>query len=217
MLEVRAGSPPSAVELLTRFHRISAERVFADALEELYRDWERWFAALEETHTSLTALIYFRSPEPHRSWITAAGAVLDSAALYMSIIRLNDFHQAALCVRAGYIALRRIADSLNIDYDPNPTPTDPISIAYDEFEAVYDQLAAQGLRVKEDKEQAWRDFRGWRVNYDTVLIELASVTMAPYAPWSSDRSLPKMKPKSRARVIGETLTRWRRRLTALGR
>jgi hypothetical protein len=40
-----------------------------------------------------------------------------------------------------------------------------------------------------DRDAAWRDFAGWRVNYDTVLLALAAMTMAPYAPWSSDRSL----------------------------
>ena len=43
--------------------------------------------------------------------------------------------------------------------------------------------------MKADAEQSWRDFRGWRVNYDTVLLALASLTLAPYAHWSSDRSL----------------------------
>jgi hypothetical protein len=38
-----------------------------------------------------------------------------------------------------------------------------------------------------DREQAWRDFGGWRVNYDTALINLADYVMAPRAPWSSDR------------------------------
>jgi hypothetical protein len=42
--------------------------------------------------------------------------------------------------------------------------------------------------LKADQEQAWRDFNGWRVNYDEVLLQLAAMTMAPYAPWSSDRS-----------------------------
>ncbi len=46
-----------------------------------------------------------------------------------------------------------------------------------------------GVRLKPDRDQAWHDFRGWRVNYDKVLLSLASLTMAPYAPWSSDRSL----------------------------
>ncbi len=37
--------------------------------------------------------------------------------------------------------------------------------------------------MHEDREQCWRDYAGWRVNYDTVLIALAALTMAPYAPW----------------------------------
>jgi len=42
--------------------------------------------------------------------------------------------------------------------------------------------------VLPDQDQAWRDFAGWRVNYDQVLIELAELVMAPPAPWSSDRN-----------------------------
>jgi len=42
---------------------------------------------------------------------------------------------------------------------------------------------------KPDREQAWQDFAGWRVNYDQVLLALAGLTMAPNAPWSSDRAL----------------------------
>jgi hypothetical protein len=51
------------------------------------------------------------------------------------------------------------------------------------------EAAEAGVPLKADLEQAWRDFAGWRVNYDRVLLALASLTMAPYAPWSSDRSL----------------------------
>ena len=67
--------------------------------------------------------------------------------------------------------------------------TDPISIDRTEFDAAYDRLAAAGLPLKPDRDQCWRDFAGWRVNYDTVLLDLARLTMAPYAPWSSDRSM----------------------------
>jgi hypothetical protein len=41
--------------------------------------------------------------------------------------------------------------------------------------------------MKADRQQAWEDFAGWRVNYDTVLRALAKLTMAPEAPWISDR------------------------------
>ena len=66
--------------------------------------------------------------------------------------------------------------------------TDPISIGRDEFDGMYEVLAAAGVPLIADRAQAWRDFAGWRVNYDTVLLQLAALTMAPYAPWVSDRS-----------------------------
>ena len=62
------------------------------------------------------------------------------------------------------------------------------SLGTSRFDSVVDRLEQEGLPIKADRDQAWRDFAGWRVNYDTVLIALADLTMAPYAPWSSDRS-----------------------------
>ena len=58
-----------------------------------------------------------------------------------------------------------------------------------QFDDVCRQLATIGVPIKQDRDQAWRDFSGWRVNYDRVLIALAGLTMAPYALWSSDRSI----------------------------
>lgn len=185
MLEVRAGAPPSAAELLARAHRLGR----LNQLSELWATWELWFADLEESHTSLAALAFFRSPVPDRSWLTAAGAVMDAAALTSSTVDVPRDPQAELCIRAGYVALRRIADFFRIAYDAEPDPTDPISIIREEFDAVYDELAAQGVPLKPDRDQAWRDFAGWRVNYDTVLLALADLIMAPYAPWISDRSI----------------------------
>ena len=197
MLEVRAGSPPSAIELILRYQRIHG----LDRLTNLWIEWERWFADLEESHTSLAALVFFRSPQPDHSWVTAAGTILDAAALIRSTIAVPADAQADLCIRAGYLALRRIADFFKIPYNANPRPEDPISINRVEFEAACDELAHNGVPLKPDRDQAWRDFSGWRVNYDTVLLVLAAITMAPYAPWSSDRSfLPTRRtPRQRPR------------------
>ena len=185
LLEVRAGNPPSAPEMLKRYHRIHG----LDQLHDMWHTWEEWFADVEESHTSLPALVFFRSPRPEHSWVTASGAVLDTAALTLAAVDLPHDPQADLCIRAGYIALRRISDYFEIPYNPAPRPDDPISVTRAEFDAVCDDLAAAGLPLKPDRGQAWRDFAGWRVNYDVVLRYLAGLTTAPAAPWSSDRAL----------------------------
>jgi len=185
MLEVRAGSPPSAVEMIERFHRNHG----LDRLNDAWRTWETWFAEVEESHTSLPALVFFRSPHPNRSWITAAGAVLDAASLTASTLDVPRDASANLCIRAGFIALRSIASYFEFPFNPDPHyPDDPINVTRDEFDAVYARLASEGIPLKSDREQAWRDYAGWRVNYDSVLLFLADLTMAPQAPWSLDRS-----------------------------
>ena len=183
LLEVRAGDPPSAVEMLLRFNRIHG----LSRLSETWQTWENWFADLQESHTSLSMLVFFRSPQPKHSWVTASGAVLDAAALTLSTLDIPHDFQADLCLRAGYLALRHIADFFNVSYNRNPRAGDPISITRTEFYAAYDQLVSQDLPVKVNRDQAWRDYAGWRVNYDQVLLALADLTMAPETPWSSDR------------------------------
>ncbi|MGH9189747.1 MAG: hypothetical protein ACRD0Q_06915 [Acidimicrobiales bacterium] len=198
---IQAGSPPSAVELLERFQQLAHLDVLDD---QVWQPWTNWFLEVEETHTSLSALVFFRSPSPQRSWITAAGVVLDAGSLYSSAIDRPRSPQAELCIRSGYLALRSIADFFDIAHDHEPAPGDPISVSRDEFDAACDRLAAAGVPVVADRDQGWADFVGWRVNYDTVLIALAAFTVAPYAAWSSDRSplrthRPRVRRNGRAR------------------
>ena len=189
-MEVRAGSPPSAVEMIERYWRLEA----FDRLRTLWGNWEMWFIEIEETHTSFPVLVFFRSPQPDHSWVTAGGTILDAASLMSSTVDHPREPAAEFCIRAGYLAFRRIADFFRIEYDPDPASTDPISITREEFDAACERLAAAGVPLKQDRDQAWRAFAGWRVNYDTVLLALAALTMAPYAPWSSDRSLQDWRP-----------------------
>jgi hypothetical protein len=185
MLEVRAGSPPSAVEMLLRFHRNHG----LDKLSDYWKVWEAWFADIEESHTTLPALIFFRSPRSENSWVTAAGAVLDAASITLSAIEIPYDVSAALSIRAGFLALRRIATYFDIPNPQNPHyPDHPICVDHKEFDDLLNQLATAGLPLKPDREQAWRDFAGWRVNYDRALILLCGLVMAPQAPWSSDRA-----------------------------
>lgn len=184
LLEVRAGSPPSAVEMIQRYHRNQG----LEALHESWMVWEEWFAEVEESHTSLAALVFFRSPQPKHSWVNATGAVLDAASLTLAVIDIPWDAQAALCIRAGYLTLQRISDFFSISYESNPRfPDNPISVTREDFNEAYDQLTEAGVPVVSDRDQAWRDFGGWRVNYDTTLVALTRLTQAPDAPWLSDR------------------------------
>ena len=177
--------PPPRSRCSPRFHTI---RGLDTMDEEVWEPWQDWFVDVEETHTTFAGLPFFRSPQPDRSWITAAGVVLDGAALYASTLEMPRSAPAELCIRSGYLSLRAIADFYSILYDRDPSPADPISISREEYDDVYDRLAAAGVPLRPDRDEAWRNFAGWRVNYDTVLIVLAGFVMAPYAPWISDRS-----------------------------
>ncbi len=182
-LEVRAGSPPSAREMILRYWRL--ERM--PEIHEVWVEWQRWFVDVEETHTSHPAVNFFRSSHAEHSWVTSAGAVLDGAAMVLSSVDIPRDVEAEFCIRAGYLCFRGIADYFQIPYDPDPRADDPISIRRDEWEAVLSELETVGVVLKPDRDQAWRDFAGWRVNYDTVLLALARLTEAPPALWSSDR------------------------------
>lgn len=175
MLEVRAGKPPSALELIKRFHRLQR----LDKLNDLWVSWELWFVELQETHTSFSMLAFFRSPDPQHSWITAAGTVLDAASMVNSTLEIPKDAQSDLCIRAGYLALQNIASLYQIPFEPKPKRTDPISITREEFYEAYENLAREGVPVRVDRELAWEDFAGWRVNYDRVLVALAGLLMAP--------------------------------------
>jgi hypothetical protein len=211
-LQVRAGSPPTAWNLLIRYYRIGS----MDRMSELWQTWEGWFAALEESHVSFPALPYFRSPQPDQSWVTAGGTVLDTASLWVSTVVHPNDPDAQLCIRAGYIALRRIAAFFRVPFDPDPQPDDPITIARSEYDEACRWMEQAGVPLVADREASWRAFKGWRVNYDTVLLNLARLVEAPTAPWTGDRSplSPEQRWTLRKAIIQRRPTggrRWRRR------
>jgi hypothetical protein len=113
--------------------------------------------------------------------------VLDAASIVNAVVDRRHDPQCDIMIRSGYLTLRRIADYFDIPYDRDPAPDDPISVTRREFDLLCIELTAAGVALKKDRDQAWRDFAGWRVNYDTVLLRLCALTMAPPAKWSSDR------------------------------
>lgn len=197
-LEAGAGSPPWAVTLIERSFRVTA----LNSLSGLWQRWAEWFTEIEESHTSLGILVFFRSQQPNRSWVTAAGAILDAAALVRSSVDIPTDVRADLMIRNGYLALKYVAKPFGFRYHPAPQfPAQPISITRAEFDAAYEYLRGVGVPLKPDRDQCWLDFAGWRVNYDAQLLDLCDTIMAPAAPWSGDRCMGRSRFSPRFHTI----------------
>ncbi len=186
-LETFAGTPPTPTEMVRRLHFVQVLDN-PETMMTLWQDWQDWFLQIEEQHTTLPLINFYRSPQPDRHWVTAAGCVLDTAAIIASSVEVERAGVAGLAIRAGFISLRSIADYFELPYDPDPNPGDPIQITRDEFEQVLDTLESYDVPINPDRDYCWDHYAGWRVNYDEVLIRLAWITNAPYAMWSSDRA-----------------------------
>jgi hypothetical protein len=147
-LEAHVGVPLSGEAILERYARSPG----LSHLGELWAEWARWFAALGESHNTLAGIIFVRSPQPQRSpWETAAGAVLDAAALSLSTLDPPLDDGAERCLETGSQALRQILDSVRLLPRQGPRKHDPaLPVTEGEFDAATARLAASGLPVAAD-------------------------------------------------------------------
>jgi hypothetical protein len=179
LLSTRAGVPAWGPELLARSYRFA----LMGELPSFYSTWERWAAAVAESHTNYPTLMWLRSPEPSRSWLTALVATLDAAALQDALTPSSAPREARLVLQVGTHCLRSLAAALRIPYDPDPLPTAPVRLSEAEYQTGIDRLDRAGFPFERSPEEAWRHFRGWRVNYETIVDALTSVLVPPPAPW----------------------------------
>lgn len=183
MMESRAGVPAWGPEVLIRHELVAT----LDALKDFYKDWEDWSADVAESHSTYPVLNLFRSPRPGFSWVLSLLAVMDAAALHLSVAPAQAPSEARLCLRMGFTALRRIARTLGWPFDLDPKPDDPIDLSYDDFAQAVEQLRDVGFSIEREPEEAWPHFRGWRVNYEPLAYRFADYLMTPHAPWSGTR------------------------------
>lgn len=181
--EALAGAPPWGPELLARQALIDTRQV----LPRLYARWTEWAADISESHISYRTLIYFRSLDPAASWLLSLLAVLDGAALHLSLNPSSAPHEARPLLRVGYLTMRRIAASLRLPVPDDPEPTDPISLTRADFDEAVRWLREAGWQTERRAEDAWPHFRGWRVNYEAAAYHLAYYLDLPPALWSGPR------------------------------
>ena len=191
-LSVRAGEPATPWGVLEVAQSVKSY----EALDKLWLEWEQWFIDVGETHTTLTILNYYRSPNPNQTWISAAATVLDAAALFNAAVDVPPSPLAGLCIRSGWIALRRLADYFKVPYAVHPTRDIPIAITRHEFDLVLEHLARSGVPLVADHDVAWNDFVGWRVNYDSIIEDLHVRFTCPRVEWARVAEQPLLPPSN---------------------
>ncbi len=183
MLDSRAGEPNWGPEILARHASIAS----LANLNDMYRDWERWAADVSESHSNYPVLISFRSQKPTRNWLVGLLSVMDSAALHLAFNPSVPQGQPRLALRMGFVCVRDLARTTGLRFDPDPSPDDSIELTYDQFLVGVGRLEAAGYPMERTPEEAWPHFRGWRVNYEANVYQLARVIDAVPAPWSGRR------------------------------
>jgi hypothetical protein len=148
MLDARAGSPPSAVELLLRLAgRSDDPGVDQKVLDEVLRDWERWAGELLESHISYPVLSFFRSQHSNQSWLGALTTMLDVTSLVLTGIDGVHPGQAKLTFAMARHAAVDLAQVVNARYDS--AAAERLSEA--DLMAARDALSAAGLRLRSDE------------------------------------------------------------------
>jgi hypothetical protein len=179
LLDGRAGTPPSAGELLQRYDGA------LDALSsQLLREWELWAAELLETHLSYPLLAYFRSQHDNQNWLAGLTMILDISALLTVALPDGANRQAYLTFA---IARHTIVDLTNIFHTP-PRPLVAERLSPADSKRLRALLGTFGLSSDDGLEQRLTGLRTIYEPYANALARYLLVTLPPWVP--ADRHIP---------------------------
>jgi hypothetical protein len=178
LLDARAGSPPTAAELMRRHSYEGAEQ----ALSLLLVEWERWSAELLESHISYPLLCYFRSQHTNQSWISALTSVLDTSALLIAGVRRHEARQAQLTFAMARHALVDLAQIFSLA----PVRNLPDRLPPERYEQLYAMLCQSGISVCRDS-QSFDRLSEMRVLYEGYAEALSDYLCMPLPPWIAEQ------------------------------
>ncbi len=178
LLDARAGSPPTAAELLRRHAYEGGDK----ALGLLLVEWERWSAELLESHISYPLLCYFRSQHTNQSWISALTAVLDTSALLIAGVQGHEARQAQLTFAMARHALVDLAQVFSLE--PASQRADRLPEA--RYNQLYGLLCQSGVSVCRDG-RSYERLRDMRQLYEGYAATLSDYLCMPLPPWIADQ------------------------------
>jgi hypothetical protein len=177
LLDARAGSPPTAAELLRRHAYQGGE----NALSLLLVEWERWSAELLESHISYPLLCYFRSQHSNQSWISALTSVLDTSALLIAGVQGHEARQAQLTFAMARHALVDLSQIFSLA--PVTNAADRLPPA--RYDQLYSLLCQSGVSVCRDG-RSYERLRDMRALYEGYAEVLSDYLCMPLPPWIAD-------------------------------
>jgi len=174
LLDARAGSPPTAAELMRRHAYEGAE----NALSTLLLEWERWSAELLESHISYPLLCYFRSQHSNQSWISALTSILDTSALLIAGVQGHEARQAQLTFA---MARHAVVDLTQI-FSLKPALNVPDRLPPERYEQLYKLLGESGVKVCRDGHSIERlnELRAMYEGYAQALSDYLCMTLPPW-------------------------------------
>ena len=191
LLDARAGSPPSAGELLRRH----GQRQNVEALVQYLRDWEIWSAQLMESHLSYPVLCYFRSQHNNQSWLAALTTILDSCAMLIAFAERELRAQAMLTFAISRHAVVDLAQVMNIA--PRAPTADRLPAP--ELARLRNFLAAAGVLLS--KESGYdQKFSQLREMYEPYVNGLAHRLLMSLPPWTSAESIDNWRTSAWGRI-----------------
>jgi hypothetical protein len=174
LLDARAGSPPTAAELLARMGNCPQQT----GLDQIFRAWEHWAAEVLESHLSYPALSFFRSQHNNQSWLGALVTMLDSTALVIAGVEGIRSEQAKITFAIARHAVVDLAQVVNARYDPNMPDRLPAA----ELARLRQNLAERGVKLRVDSE-AEEKLAKLRVQYEPYAQATALNLFILLPPW----------------------------------
>lgn len=134
-LATLAGKPASPVRVLLTQKKLGLD----GELAAMFSRWEEWAAYVQHAHKSHPIIAYFRSDEAHGDWITALGAIADTAVL--TLVAVEDPHKghAHLLLEASAKTARQLCKLIGL------TPCEDWELSPETVEEAARRLALAGF------------------------------------------------------------------------
>ncbi|HZR56298.1 MAG TPA: potassium channel family protein [Terriglobales bacterium] len=174
LLDARAGSPPTAAELLGRFGSSPRQ----DLVDQIFRDWERWAAEVLESHISYPALSFFRSQHSNQTWLGALTTILDTTSLLIAGVEGIRSNQAKSTFAMARHAVVDLSQIVNASYDPHVSDR----LSSEELARLRIALSDRGLKLREGAE-AEQKLAYLRSLYEPYAIAMARNLFINLPPW----------------------------------